>query len=496
MTGRALRSLPAFVPALALVVIAACGGGTAPAAASPTPVAGGLKQGLIAYVADQGVGVLDPASGKSTILAPLPGGGAFRVGGPVWGPAPNEPYPVIYFTIHDDRPAETRNSPGVVPYDWLFRVDPFTGSIDPLSASQDSQSEGPIGLVANSHYLALTVGCCATYEVDALDLTQPAGPLKVLAKPPAQAAFFTEGAAPGVSGLLAVREFGTGGWYWLNADAGVLNPFPISLGPDDGPVAITADGSMAAVALPDHGAVIEPINVALPLVTPSAGAPATTSGAVTGSPKPASPSASTAPRHVNSKLPHPDGLAWSPDGKQLAVAVNGGLELYTASAPDGTAPVNRYLAGANVLSVSWSAPIAGKTAAELKPSPGPQATVDALLAATQLPAAADTPAARPLTQVYLWQFDSTTSSPIASIADATPSVLAKYPPLAAGVVFHHWAASNTWEVLGGCYRYRVVITGSVPPTASTVGLSGSALCSAPKPGPSASPKTSPSAKPT
>ena len=225
---------------------------------------GGLTQGLIGYVADQGVGVLDPATGKSTILAPLPGGGAFRVAGPVWGPAPGVAYPVLYFTIHDDRPAERRTTSGVVPYDWLFRVDPFTGAIDPLAASQDSQSEGPIGIVANSHYLALTVGCCATYEVDALDLTQPAGALKVLSKPPDQAAFFTEGTAPGQSGLLAVRAFGTGAWYWLNADAGVLNPFPLKLGADDGPVAISADGTLAAVSLPDHGAVIQSINSRAP----------------------------------------------------------------------------------------------------------------------------------------------------------------------------------------------------------------------------------------
>ena len=185
---------------------------------TPSPLTGGLAQGLIAYVADQGVGVLDPATGQSTIVAPLPAGAAFRVAGPVWGPEAGVSYPVLYFTIHDDRPAESRNSSGTVPYDWLFRADPFTGAIDALAASQDSSSEGPIGLTANSHYLALSVGCCTSYEVDALDLSQPAGALKVLSRPPTQAAFFTEGTAPGQSGLVAVRAFGTGAWYWLNAD--------------------------------------------------------------------------------------------------------------------------------------------------------------------------------------------------------------------------------------------------------------------------------------
>jgi hypothetical protein len=478
---------------------AACGGGSTASTPSLPQVTGGLAQGLIAYVTDQAIGVLDPASGKTAVVSPLPAGGAFTIGGPVWGPAPGLAYPVIYFSVHDDRPAESRTSSGVVPYDWLFRADPFAGTIEPLAASQDSLSEGPLGLVANSHYLALTYGCCTSYEVDALDLTQPIGPLRVLSRPPAQAAFFTEGLAPGASGLIAVREFGNGAWYWLNADAGVLNPFPLQLGPDDGPVAISPDGTMAAVALPDQGALIEPISVAVPLA-PSPSPSPSGSSAASAAPQPspaatATPSPSAAPRHLNSKLPHPDGLAWSPDSKQLALAVNGELAIYQPSAPDGTAPLNTFLAGGNVGGVSWSAAIPGRTLASVKGDPGPQAMVDALLAATQLPAAADTPANRPLTNVYLWPFDSTKSSPIATIANATPAVMAQYPPQPAGVVFHHWAPSATWALLGGCFRYRFVIAGSVPPTAATFGLSTNALCSAPQPSPSPTQTHSPAASP-
>jgi hypothetical protein len=469
--------------ALLAMFLAACSGsaGAAPEH-SPSPPARGLADGLIGYAGPNGVGVLDPATGKSTIVAPLPAAGAFRVAGPVWGPAPGLSHPVLYFTIHDDRPAERRTTAGVVPYDWLFRLDPFLGTIDPVAASMDSQSEGPIGIVANSRYLGLTVGCCATYEVDALDLTKTAGPLKVLSRPPSQTAFFTEGAAPGSSGLLAVRAFGTGGWYWLNADAGVVNPFPLKLGPDDGPIAISPDGALVAVANIDHGAVIQPINSGLPLGSPSASsiAPATASPA-------SSPTAPTA-KHVNSTLQHPDGLAWSPDGKRLALAVNGEVELYEASAADGP-PMTKYLVGAGVVGISWSGPITDQTFASARASDGPQAMVDALLAATKLPAQADTPANRPLTQIYIWQFDSSKTSPIQSIADAQPSTLSKYPPLNAAVVFHHWAATDTWALLGGCYRYRVVITGSVTPTAFTIGLAGSTLCSG-KPSPTASPSPS------
>ena len=473
--------------AVALLLVASCSSPSSGVVSSPSPVAGALNEGLIGYVADAGVGVLDPATGKSTIVAPMPAGAAFRVAGPVWGPAPGISHPVLYFTIHDDRPAERRTTTGVVPYDWLFRVDPFTGVITPLAASSNLQSEGPIGLAANGHYLALTLGCCADYEVDVLDLTQPVGALRVVSKPPAQAAFFTEGVAPGASGLIAVREDGTGAWYWLNADANVLNPFPLALGTDDGPIAISPDGTLAAVSRPDHGPVIEPITVALPVASPSPSAPgATPSGTPAAVPSaaaspPATPKPSAAPRPVNSGLPHADDLAWSPDAKVLALAVNGELELYTASAADGTAPTAKYLVGAGVIAVDWSGPIADQSLALVKPSAGPQAMVDALLDATKLPAAADSPAARPLTKVYLWQFDSTKTSPIANITDATPAVLQQYPPLSAGVVFHHWAPMANWELLGGCYRYRVVITGSVPAVASTFGLAGNTPCNAPSP---------------
>lgn len=477
---------------IVLLVAAACvrGGGSAPA--SPSPQVAGLSRGLVAWVSPYGVGVSDPASGKSKIIAPLPAGGAFRVSGPVWGPAPGLATPVMYFTVHDDRPAETRESAGVVPYDWLFRADPFTGSVEPVSASQDSTSEGPIGLSANSHYLALTVGCCANYEVDSLDLMQPGAGLKTLVKPTDPVTFFTEGIAPGGSGLIAVRAFSTGAWYWLNADADVLNPFPLKLGADDGPIAISPDGSLAAVALPDKGAVIEPINVAVPLATPSP-TPGVTAGASPSARASAHPSPSlpATPRSLNSRLPHPDALAWSPDGSQIMVAVNGEMELYSATAPDGTAPLGKYFPGSGITGISWSGPIAGKTFADVKAGPNPQAAVDALLVATQLPSAADTPGNRPLTKVYLWQFDSSKPSPISSIADATPAVLAKYPPLAAGVVIHHWAPLGSWTLLGGCYRYRVVVTGSIAPVAATVGLAGSAPCSGPTATPAGTPKPTP-----
>src|SRR6476661_2893820 len=284
---------------LVILLVASCAGsGTPVAEVTPSPVEGALEQGLIAYVAGNGLGVLDPATGKNKVVAPLPAGGAFRITGPVWAPAPGLAYPVLYFTIHDDRPAEHRTTAGVVPYDWLFRVDPFAGTIAPLAASYDFQSEGPFGIVANDHYLALTVGCCTSYEVDVLDLTKATAGIKVMTKPPTQAALFTEGAAPADSGLVAVRAFATGLWYWLNLDANVLHAFPLALGPDDGPIAITRDGTMVAVPRPDRGPVIEPIDVNVPVAaTPGAASPPATT------PSPSTPSPASKPRAVNSKLP-------------------------------------------------------------------------------------------------------------------------------------------------------------------------------------------------
>src|ERR1700674_4966492 len=116
MRTPALRRL---CPAIAVLVLsAACGGGEASPTPTPSPGAGRGSPGLVPCAIDTGLGVLDPTTGKTVLVAPLPPGGAFRLSGPVWGPAPGLSYPVIYFTVHDDRPAESRNSPGVVPYDW------------------------------------------------------------------------------------------------------------------------------------------------------------------------------------------------------------------------------------------------------------------------------------------------------------------------------------------------------------------------------------------
>jgi hypothetical protein len=470
---------------IAAFVLAACNGSTSAPQRSPSPVAGALSDGLIAYVSVSSVGVIDPSTGKSMVVAPLPPNNALRVSGPVWGPAPDLPYPVVYFSVHDDRPQERRTSPGVVPYDWLFRVDPFKGTIEPLAAGADFESEGPIGLAANAHYLALTVGCCTDYQVDVLDLTQRSAQIKILTRPPSQPPLFTEGAAPGVDGLIAVRGAATGAWYFLNPSLGVLNAFPLKAGQDDGPIAFSPDGTMAAISLIDHGALIEPVNLAPILPSPSTST-ASASPAASPSAKASATASPVQPWHVNSKLHHVDSLAWSPDAKTLAIAIDGGIQLYATTGKDGDAPLKTYTPAPGVTGVDWSGPIAAHNLADVKTAANPETFVDALLDATKLPAAADTSPQRPLTKIYMWSFDSSKASPIAAITDATPAVLQKYPPLAASVNYDHWAPNDWWALTGGCIRYRVVVTGTIAPTASTFGLQSNAPCLGASPSPTPS----------
>src|SRR5258708_15658162 len=89
---------------IAAFVLAACSGTTSAPPHSPSPIAGALSDGLIAYVSSQGVGVIDPGTGKSAAVAPLPQGGAFRVAGPVWGPAPPPRRPPPDVSIPPPRP--------------------------------------------------------------------------------------------------------------------------------------------------------------------------------------------------------------------------------------------------------------------------------------------------------------------------------------------------------------------------------------------------------
>src|SRR3981081_109100 len=98
------------------------------------------------------------------------------------------------------------------------------------------------------------------------------------------------------------------------------------------------------------------------------------------------------------------------------------VEIFADAGADGTAPVNKYLSGENIIGVDWSPPVSSKSLALGKAGSRPQPIGDPPLEPTTLHSAADSAAARPLTKVYLWQFDSSRSSPIATISNPTPAI--------------------------------------------------------------------------
>src|SRR5438105_2284137 len=344
----------ALTAVLAGALLSACAGGTttalAPSNPKSSPVPGGLTSGLIAFHSVQGIGVLDPSTGKQSLVVPLPAQG-LRVTGPVWGPAARAGAQALYFTIHDDRPQETASSDGVVAYDWVIRADPFTGALEPIAAAPDPASEGPINLVAGARELAYTLGCCGDYTVNEMPFATPPEPPQALAHMAQAGSIYAEGFSP-LTGWLVLKSSG-GTWLWYEPEGGRTQELTLGLKVDDGPVAISDGDRLAAVA---GGKVqVADLKAGGPLhdVPGSAGAM---------------------------------GLAWGP-GSRLALA-NGGLTVVEVPADGSTpAPAAQYLAGAGVTAVSWSQELPGLTVARVRATSSPQPLVDALLAATRLPAA-------------------------------------------------------------------------------------------------------------
>jgi hypothetical protein len=136
-----------------------------------------------------------------------------------------------------------------------------------------------------------------------------------------------------------------------------------------------------------------------------------------------------------------------------------------------------FLAAAGVTSVDWSAPLDEASFASVRSVPAVQPMVDALLAATALPAADDSVSGRARTKVYLWRYDlrqGGAASAVATVSNVTDAFLSAHPPLQASVLWHHWAASD-W-LLGGCYRYRAVVVSPSGSAASTISLGDTAAC--------------------
>ena len=127
--------------------------------------------------------------------------------------------------------------------------------------------------------------------------------------------------------------------------------------------------------------------------------------------------------------------------------------------------------------MSWSQELPGLTLARVRATSSPQPLVDALLAATRLPGGDVSVGDRARTKVYVWRVDlhqpGAASSEVAKVTAVTPDFLARHPPLASSVLWHHWAPG--W-LLGGCYRYRVVVSWPSGSVASTVSLGDQRSC--------------------
>jgi hypothetical protein len=428
----------------AVLLLASCTAGTTTAHPShpAAGVPGGLTGGLIGFRSSQGIGVLDPASGKSMIVVPLAATPYFRVIGPVWGPAASGRGEALYFTLHDLRTPETPRSQGIVAYDWLFRADPFSGRLEPLAASPDASTDGPVSLAASRSDLAFTTGCCGDYDVDVVGFGKtPQAPARI-PRAVGEQGYVVEAASP-VTGWFVLQN-ADGTWEWLDPRSQRAEAFPYPLQPQDGPVAISADDRLAAVA----GARVQ-------LGDARSGGQLRPLEGVAGTPA---------------------ALAWSPSSSRLALALGGGVEV-VAVADKAGAPAS-LLPGAGVTGIAWSDPLGSVTFASVKAVPPPQGTVDALLAATALPAADDSVSGRARTKVYLWRYDlkqaGAAASPVATVTSAGAAFLSSHPPLAATVLWHHWAAGE-W-LLGGCYRYRAIVAGATSSLASTISLGDPGVC--------------------
>jgi hypothetical protein len=439
----AMRSLALI---LAAALLGACAAGTTTSQPRPTPkaspVAGGLTAGLIAYRSAQGIGVLDPNSGKQVLVVPI-SGQQFRIAGPVWGPSARAGAQALYFTLHDDRVQESARSDGVVAYDWIFRADPFTGALEPIAAAPDQASEGPVNLVGGPHELAYTVGCCGDYSVSRMRFASPPEPPRALQQLAGAGSIYVEGISP-LTGWLVVRSSG-GSWAWYEPDGGTTQELNVGLKADDGPIAISEGDRLAAIS----------------------GGKVQTADLKAGGQFHSLPSGMAAVS-----------LDWGPESR-LALANGGGLTVIEAAVEGATpAPPSHYLAGTGVSAVSWSEAMPGLTLAGVKPVPGPQALVDGLQAATRLPAGDVSVGDRARTKVYVWRLDlkqpGAATSQVATVTKVTPAFLAQHPPLAASVLWHHWSAAD-W-LLGGCYRYRVLVTWPSGSVASTMSLGDPKAC--------------------
>ncbi len=354
-----------------------------------------LGASLIAFLDQAGIGVLDPANGGWSMLAqfPVP---KYGFSGPVWGPAPGGGRPDLYFSVKQ-RPF----------YDWVFRADPWAGTLSTLAALNDPATGGPSGLAVAGDALGFTFGCCEDISAYAVPLGGRWAP-EVLFSPPPRSVetSFMEGGAP--DGRFVVWVGWPGArrprppWHWASA-TGATSPFPVpaSVGRASGPVSFSPGEAQAAVALASGGLGV------WSLAHPGSGMSV-----------------------VGKSLGQAAAVSWGPLAGAVAIAAGGALRILSPT-PGGALPSaiasGDLLAGQGVREVSWSGPLAAGAFGSLRPVPPFSADGQDLWAATKEPAGTK--------KVYVWQFDAqevgNTTAAISTIS-GTPSraTLQSFPPLA------------------------------------------------------------------
>ncbi len=334
----------------------------------PRPKAARARKALIAFRDAAGIGVIDPESGQEHLLISVPsacntgqGGTAVTIAGPVWAP-PSGPTPDLFFWLTDwalkasvgcrlpQPPSSLAGAP------LLVQADPLTGALRVVAvAPRGLPCQPGIDLVAVKGALGFTDGSCDETSIEALafplrsaeEPLQPAGhvPPSNFCRTCAISARLL-GAGPGATVLF--EELG------LPATA-VPPPPPPSLqlfDPVSGAVRILAFAPppnaladlAAAASAPSGNEVAFAGEHGVGVLDLSTGA---------WSSEPVPPC-----RRTDGACFGPGSVAFSPSGRQLAIATGGELRIDPVSSGTRTEVL---LPKGGVRALSWSGPVSPTT---------------------------------------------------------------------------------------------------------------------------------------
>ena len=323
---------------------------------SGTQATSGLVGGLLAYSGEQGVGVVDPATGRHLLLTPIAG----RSEEPLaWRSGAASP-PSLFFALSGSNDLTTR----------VFQADPFGPSVradyslvaglnDIMGG--DMGTAGDVQLTGSGYLTYLPFGGqdCSGLRLMAVSLRSASPRVKALGS------YFLMGAAP--DGRLVVLRYGCHPpypWLWLDPATGQTTAFSLLPAPLTATAYDLTFDSSGGKAVFIEGHFHRPNQVGFLNLT-------------AGKWHLSSPPASLAGS--------PTFLGLSPHGQRLAVVASdcplgdwadnvpgdegncGGGHLYIWNPSAGI--VKSLLRGQKVPAVSWAAPLPGRRFSSLKPLP-------------------------------------------------------------------------------------------------------------------------------